>query len=897
MSKKSPPRALRFLEGFCPPELFEGIAGDVLEQYERDLKDYTEGRARRNLWFNVLRFFRPGIILRNKMSIEFINATMLRSYFKLSYRHLAKNKMFAMINILGLATGMAAALLIYEYVHFESSFDSFHKNADDIYRVTTEWNRDVTPEDKRATTVAWSGPGVKEEFPEVIDYARFASVDVFTGFNSVRYQNKEINEHLIFLADPGFLRMFSFPLVSGNAAKALVDPTSVVITESIARKYFGSTDPVGKDLFIDTHGNLAESNFKVTAVIKDPPENSHLDFDFLISFNVIHQGLHNGSTYWHWDYTYAYLHLHPQADIEALEKKISTLRMTQFGKEMQYYKDAIDFKLQPLQDIHLFSSLRAELQMNGDGRALYFLILIGICILLSAYINYVNLSTVKAVERRTEIGIRKVVGSTKRQLTTQLLVESLVLNLLAVTLAFLIFRLSVPVIETVFNMQWPVWDFAFLSADFIGFVFFILLAGIVLSALYPAFVLSSFRPAEVLKGKGPASFADRGWSLRKSLIVLQFVFCIAFSVSTFALFKQMTFMKSYDLGMNLEQVVAVKGYGFQPYKIYEKFKAELSGKTFVKSVGSSSYAPGEEITPLSFKPHIALTSLPGKDQEVRTVMIDDEYLNTIEVEFLAGRNYDQSIKSDAKSVIINEATLKQLGYNDPRDVIGQELTGLEEKPLKIIGVIRNYNQRSLKNDYDPLVFTPIWPDDFGWSQRHFYVRLNPVHDFEQRQEQIAEIQKAWKAVSPEKPFQYFFLDSYFDQQYKSETTFSLLFLFFSGLAIFIACLGLFGLVAYTTLQRTKEIGVRKVLGASVRNILTLLSIDFMKLIMIAILIAIPAVFMALQYWLSQYAFRIMLSLGLFAIPLTLIFLIAMLTVVLRSMKVATANPVDSLRYE
>ena len=826
-----------------------------------------------------------------------MNLVMLRSYFKISYRHLAKNKTFAAINILGLAVGMAAALLIYEYVSFEKSFDTFHTQADQIYRVTTEWNKSITPEDKRATTVAWSGPGVKEEFPEVLEYARFAPMESFTGYNAVSYNKTEINENEIYLADPGFLKIFSFKLLKGDINKALADPTNVVITERIAKKYFQGRDPIGKELFIDTHGNLAENNFKVTGVVQDPPDNSHINFDFLISYNVIHKDLHNGSTYWHWDYTYAYLLLHPKADVKALERKMSALRLAKFGKEMEYYKDAIDFKLQPIKDIHLFSSLKGELKINSDGRSLYFLMLVGICIILSAYINYVNLSTVKAVERRTEIGIRKVVGSSKGQLTLQLLVESFVLNILAVFIAFILFRFSVPLIEQLFNIQWPSWRMSFISVDFILFVVIILLAGIVLSALYPAFVLTSFKPAEVLKGKGPGSSGERGWNLRKSLIVLQFVFCIAFTVGTYALYQQMKFMKSYDLGMNIEQVVAVQGYGFQSYEVYEKFRSELSGPSFVRSVGASSSAPGEEIIQLSLKPKVAVAGQASSGRELKMVMIDEDYFNTLEVKFIAGRNFDKSVNTDGKSVIINEAALTQLGFKDPQEILNESLRGLDEKDLKVIGVIKNYNQRSLKSGYEPIVFLPMKSNNFGWNKRYFFVRLSPARNLEQRQDQISEIQKAWKSVSPEKPFQYFFLDSHFDQQYKADTAYSSLFLFFATLAIFIACLGLFGLVAYTTIQRTKEIGVRKVLGASVQNILTLLSGDFIKLIIVAMIIAVPSVIWGLRYWLDQYAFRISLSVWLFIIPLFSIFMIALLTIVLKSLKVATANPVDSLRYE
>lgn len=826
-----------------------------------------------------------------------MNLAMIGNYFKISYRHMVKYRTFAAINILGLALGMAAALLTYEYAAYENSFDDFHTNSKNIYRVTTEWNADITSDDKRATTVPWSGPGIKEEFPEVIEYARFASINQFTGYNAVSYNDKHIVEQEIFLADPGFLKIFSYPLLKGDRETALNDPTSVVITESIAKKYFKDQDPIGKLLSINTHGNLTENTFKVTGVIKDPPANSHLAFDFLISFNVMMKVLSNGSTYWHWDYTYCYLLLRPVADIKALEKKISDLRVKKFGAEMNYYKDRIDFKLQPLKDIHLYSSLKGELLINGDGRSLSFLIVVGICIILSAYINYINLSTLKAVERRTEIGIRKVVGSSKRQLMAQLLIESLLLNVMALAIALLIFRLSVPLIEEVFNIQWPDWGMSFITWRFLLFTILIIFLGIVLSAAYPAFILTSFKPAEVLKGKSTMLPADHRWNLRKSLIVIQFIFCITFTIGTYSLYKQLQFMKSHDLGMNMEQVVAVKGYGFDSYNIYEKFKQEVLALAFVQSVGASSAAPGDEIIELSLKPKVALAVKPSQTKEVKLVTVDEDYFSTLGIKFLAGRNFEKS--NDNRSVVINEAALKLLGYTNPEKIMNETLKGLYQEDPKIIGVIKNYNQRSLKSDFEPMIFVPNWirENDFGWNKRYFFVRMNPAHTLEEHKDHLHKIEIAWKNANDEKPFQYFFMDEHFDSQYKADTAFSSLFLFFSGFAIFISCLGLFGLVAYTTFQRTKEIGVRKVLGASVENILMLLSKDFVGLVLIAVFLSIPLIIAGLQYWLNYYAFRIELSIWLFLVPLAVILFVAFLTIVVKSMKVATTNPVDSLRYE
>jgi putative ABC transport system permease protein len=891
-----PPRfSERFLNWFCPPVLLEEIQGDLEEQFQSDIKWMSTRSARWHYTKRVLSFFRPSIIFRNKFHFDFLHMSMLSSYFKISWRYLGKNPTFSAINIIGLALGIAAALLVYQFVSFQKTYDDFHENRSSIYRVTTEWNRTANNNDHRATTVPWSGPAVKEAFPEVINFTRLAPIDVFTGPNAVSYGNMKIEEQRIFLADTTFFQMFSFEFVKGNPEFALNDPGSVVVTESIARKYFKTEDPIGKILYINTHGNLGENKsdlYSVTAVVKDPPANSHLSFDFLLSFNLIYKGLHNGSTYWHWDYTYCYLQLHPKVDIGALEKKISALRVKQFGKDMQYYKDQIDFKLQPLADIHLTSELKNEIADVTDGSNLYFLMLIGICILFCGYINYVNLSTVKAIERKMEIGVRKVVGSSKGQLIVQLLVESFVLNSAALILGVILFYIGVPIIEALFNINWPSWTLSHFTWEFIVIALSVFLIGILLSTMYPAFVLARFKPAVVLKG-GNLFSKDRNYSLRHVLIVVQFVFCIAFSVLTYSLYRQQQFMQQHSLGMSINDVLTVKGYGFQSYNVYETFQQKLASFPFVESVGTSTTAPGEEISDLSFNRTVSVAGKNSGEKKLKVVLVDENFFDVLKIEFVAGENFNR--KTDKDVAIINDAAAAALGYNAD-DVLNERLTGLAQVDPKVIGVIKNYNQRSLKNDYDPMVFMVMRDNDYGWNKRYFYVRMNH-HETGHLSENLTRIEDVWKDINPEKPFTYFYLDTFFNQQYNDDRTITSLFVFFSGFSIFISFLGLFGLVAYSTLQRTKEIGVRKVLGASVENILALLSKDFLKLIGIASFVAVPLVYLGLKYWLQQYAFRMDITIWIFALPLIFIFSIAFVTVVLKSLKVATANPVDSLKYE
>ena len=901
-SSQSVQFALRLLSLFCPSSLYESIEGDLLEQFEEDLKEAGEKKARRKLMWNVIKFFRPGIVLRNKFSNEIMATTMFKSNFKISYRQLIKNKTFTIVNIIGLAISMASALLIYEYTHYEKSFDSFHSNFENTYRVTTVWNKDATPEDKRATTVPWSGPGVKDAFPEIQDYTRFAPFNTFTGETWVSYQNKKFAEEKIFFADPGFLNIFSFSWIDGDKKTALSDRFNIVLTETIANRYFKNENPLGKEITIYTHGNFPKSDFKVTGVIQDPPANSHLQFDFLISYSSIWPELNSGSTYWHWDYTYCYLLLNHKADATLLQQKISKLRVKQFGDKMGDWNDVIDFELQPLKDIHLFSSLKGELLINGDGLAVYFLIIIGICILLSAYVNYVNLATVKAMERGTEIGIRKIVGSTKWQLTSQLLVESGLLNLSAALFAVLIFFACQPLLIYLTEVKsFNVFTSLFTTKTLL-WMGVILATGIFLSSLYPVVMLSSFKPSEVLKSS-KVSVKPGRIDLRKCLIILQFIFCIGFTIGTYALYQQLQYMKNIDVGIDINQVVVVKGFGAQPYSSYENFKSKLEAFPFIKAVGTSSSAPSDEITNLSLRARVSSwgdTSMLNKELKVMTV--DGDFFKTLNVKFLSGRNFDLSIPSDKDAVILNEAAASLLGYQNPGLAANENLTWGRSimgdgQQSKIIGIIRNYHQLSLKNAHEPLAYVSNITNEWQWNKRYYFIRLADHSTKADLQSIMNNVEKSWRNSVKDEPFNYFFLDQYFNRQYKSDHTFNLIFIFFSIVAIVIACLGLFGLVAYTTLQRTKEIGVRKVLGASVQNILALLSKDFVRLMVIAAILSVPLIIWVLQQWLSKYAFRIELTLLLFAIPISMIFLIALLTVILKSLKVASRNPVESLRYE
>jgi len=816
-----------------------------------------------------------------------MNISLLANYLTITIRQALRDRLSTLISILGLGLAIAATLIISDYVGFERSFDAFHTNRDRIYRVTTAWNASVTSDDERATTVQWSGPGVKALFPEVQDFTRVMPASKMMGDNAVRYGNTTLGGSDILLADPGFLTMFSFGWIGGDVTTALKEPGSVVITESIAKMYFKNEDPIGKALQIDTHGNLNGNDFRITGVIADAPANSHFRYDYILSISSMWESLNDGSTYWHWDNTYCYLLLHPGADPVALGSKMTTERVQLFASQMRSWNDKIDFHLQPLTDIHLSPPLKGEIGINGNGRYLYFLLILAACILLCACINYINLSVAKAIARQTEIGIRKVTGSSRTQLIAQLSIETLLVVVLAVVFAFVIAPLTIPIITRVFNISWPAAWLSSISFNSALIISGVLMLMLIISMLYPASVISSVRPAMVLKAsRVPGS---HGWSLRRYLVVVQFFFCIVFTVGTWVLFRQLEFIRTHDAGFNRDQVVVVKNYGFRPYKSFQDFKQLLTGHEDVLAVGTSSAAPGDEVTELALRPKISIggnTTL----HEVKLINADDGFFDALDVRFIAGRNFDENILTDKETVIINESTARLLGFKEPSDAMMKVVNGLLEKPATIIGIVKDYNQRSFKLPYEPIVFMPSWRGDFGWNKDYYFIKL-------QNNRSLGLIESAWKSTASALPFDYFYLDEHFEWQYKADQAFIALFTLFAGVAVFISLVGLSAVVATVASQRTREIGIRKVFGATLHNILSLLSTDFAKLIAIAALIAIPVVAAITREWLDTFAFRISFGAELILVPLSLLVVVVLLIVVFRSSKAAMANPVDSLRHE
>ena len=822
---------------------------------------------------------------------------MIRNYITTAWRNLARNKIYSLINIFGLAIGMTACFFIFQYVHFESGYDRFNKNIDRLYRIPISYSGSFSNVPVTASNHPAVGPTMKKDFPEVQSFVRIVNISLFTNASTLTYRDgngegKTFNEGNIDIVDSTFFDLFSYPLLSGNRQSCLSESNSIVISASQSKKYFGKDDALGKTLVLN--GNLP---LKVTGIFKDVPENSHLKFDALISFNTV--GREWGYTEWKYPEFYNYILLAPGTDPKKLESKFPPFVEKYLGAIMKEYKFNCAFHLQPVADIHLKSNYHKEAEANGSEKEVSFLSLIGIFILVIAWINYVNLSTAKSMERAKEVGLRKVVGAPRRQLIVQFLFESLAINILALLVAAILTLSTMPFIHQFIGKN--------INADFFttglgaspGFwliIAGIFLAGALLVGAYPALVLSSFRPVIVLKGLIVKS--NTGISLRRVLVTFQFILSIILIAATIIIYRQLGFMRNGDLGYQTDQLLIIKAPVYKDSSFPDKFnyfKTELAKNSAVLNVSSTSDIPGNSII------YRNSVRKEGVDQSLKFhsyfLETDEHFINTYKIEMAAGKGF-QSTDSSAMQphnntkVLINEALVQGLGFKSAEEAVDQDIIfnlGPDEIHSKVAGVMKNFHQRSLKEKYDPILC--YFPSQTAW--RYVSVKVNTSN----LASTVSNIQKLYKNNFGSDPFEYFFLDDFFNRQYQSDQRLGSVFGLFASLGIIIACLGLLGLSSFIIKLRIKEVGIRKVLGASVSGILILFSKDFVRLVIIASLIAVPVIYFAAQKWLSNYAFHIQLSWFIFIIPPLLLMIISLVTISFQSMKAALSNPVKSLRSE
>lgn len=822
---------------------------------------------------------------------------MFENYFKIARRNLWRSRGFSAINILGLAIGIAACFFVFEYVNFESDYDKFNTNAENLYRVPISYSGSMANVPTTAGNHPAVGPAMKADFPEVLDFTRVVSVSLFMNAFSISYtppvgEVKTFNESNIYLADASFFNVFSYPLISGDRKTCLSNEGSIVISESEAKKYFGEQNPIGQSLKVN--GRMP---MKVTAVFADVPENSHIKFDMLVPFAVL--GPKFGEDNWAWPEFYNYVVLAPGTDIKKLEAKFPAFIERYLGAKMKELNFKSSFQLQKVTDIHLTSNYLKEAEANGSAKEIYFLAVIGVFILFIAWINYINLSTAKSMERAKEVGLRKVVGAEKQQLVIQFLLESFIVNFLAlVVAAIIILSLSSSFNHFIGRNI----SAGFFSTGLGGKLFFwlgvlvVFVSGALLVGAYPAFVLSSFLPVRVLKG-APVQ-TGKGISLRKVLVSFQFVLSIILIASTFVVFKQFNFMRNGNLGYKKDQILIVKAPSIVDSTIGNKFsyfKSEIMNTSSVIDVSGTSDIPGNMIR---YRNSVRKASQDKQHNFTTYLMeIDEKFVPTYNIQLVAGKNLEATDSSSLgpkayTKILINEEIVKALGFNSAEEAVNQDIKfvlGQDDVLCKVSGVIKNFHQRSLKEKFDPILF--YYPSYQGSKYISVNIKASDAA------KSISDVEALYKRAFPGNPFEYFFLDEYFNRQYQADARLGNVFGLFAILAVVVACMGLLGLSSFVIKLRTKEIGIRKVLGASVSGLLVLISKDFVKLVCIASVIAIPVIYLAASTWLDNYAFHIALGISIFIVPPLLLLVITLITICLQSLKAALTNPVKSLRSE
>lgn len=813
---------------------------------------------------------------------------MFQNYFKIAWRNLLHNKSFSIINIGGLSIGMTCCLIIFQYIALESSFDRFHEKKDNLFRVLQAFARGT--EDLgmgHAYTAQALTPALKDGVPEIIRVTRTHSDNAIVSNPDLPQQVFE--EDAVLYTEPAFMEMFTFPLVAGDSRNVLISGTAL-ISESTARKYFGNGRPEGQTLSVV---GAVEKTYTITGVFKDPPINSHLQFKMLLPMEDLLKGddyANEPEGGWSWNNFGTYVEIHPDANLATVEQKMTAVYLKHRGEIIKQQGGRAAMHVQPLTDIHLNSDIEGGDIVAGNYRTVYFFLVIGLITLVIALANYVNLATARALNRSREVGVRKVVGARREQLIFQFLNESAMTMASAVVIALALTAALLPFVNDIAETQLSVQQW--LDPKFLLALAATVLAGTLLAGLYPAFVLSSFKPGSALKGA--TKYAASHLGLRRGLVVVQFTACIVLIAGTGIVYNQLDFMRKMDLGLDMEQVVAVTGprvlnENVDRAAVMSGFLNEIRSVAGVESAAMSSSIPG-----LGFNWNGASIRKTVDDpaQALRGVAtyIDTAFANLYGLKLVAGKAFADIIPPSADEapwmVMINETAAKNLGFKSSAEAVNESLDigGYE---ARVIGVYQDFKWSSAHREQQNVVFGRTA------TGNQVSVRL-ATNDFA---DVIKKIQTKYDALFPGNVFHYRFVDETFDLQYRNDQRFAKLFSIFAGMTIFIACLGLFGLVAFTAQQRTKEIGVRKVLGATVAGIVALLSKDFLKLVIIGFVLAVPITWYIMTQWLANFAYRTDISIGILTLSGLAALLIALATVSGQALKAAVANPVNSLRNE
>jgi len=808
---------------------------------------------------------------------------MYKLFLKIATRYLLKNKLYSFINIAGLSIGIASFVLIMLYVNYEKSYDKF-EGSELVYRTYMDYlegNEFVAGD---AQTYNLSGPSLKEEFPEVLDYVRFFYFEKMT----FKLGDRILEQPLGSLADPSYFDIFKYPLLKGNKETVLSKPYSIVLSKSFAQKLFGKENPIQKTISAFRDGQ--EAVLTITGIMEDVPKTAHYRNTFLISYETEKTWTDFGPRIhelnWNMNNYYTFLKLDPNANPDLLRQKIIDSDIEEDTEERH--------NIEPIEDIHLYSNKPYEVSANGSVARIKFLTAIAFIILILSWLNYVNLSATKSMERAKEAGIRKVSGAQKPELIIQSLIESILLNFIAIAISLILVAILLPIYNIVTGKALSI-GLANL-AEFLPYFLFIL-GGMILAGLYPAVLLSSYSPAKALKGKIQAS--TQGLAIRKGLIVTQFLATIVLLIGTIVVTKQIDFLESQDIGTNINQVIALKGEVIttksdslliNDYKVLE---GELKKLSFVKQVAVAQTYPGDSFDNLSSTRGLLLPNGIEEDEKIfYTYHVQPDYFDLLDIKFLAGETFLPSSDGKGSQVIVNETFLKNMGFSSPDEILNKTLGFWGNNEWKVVGVIKDYYHFGLKSPKLPMIIR------YQSEVNNLLVKLDAsavsLAGFESS---ISQIKSEWTRIFPQSTFNYTFLDQKFEAQYKEDKAFGSAFRIFTILAILIASMGLFGLTSYTIIQRKKEIGIRKVNGATIGQVLSLLNKDFVKWVGMAFIIAVPISWYAMNKWLEGFAYRTTISWWIFALAGLTALVIALLTVSWQSFKAAVANPVDALRDE
>ena len=856
---------------------------------------------------------------------------MLRNYINITFRNFRNQKVISLINILGLALGIAASIIIIQYVTFELNYDRFHENVDRTFRLNITWGNEGTAMTNSAALAAGYGPLFKREIPEIEDHIRIHQhTDNYTVTANPDNDLKEkFLESRAYYTDSSFFYFFSFPLIMGNKSTVLAEANSAVISEHIAEKYYGKDwrkipDLLDKFIIVDSRDDHGAMPFRITGVFSAMP-NSHFQPDILLSYRTIIQKIdpiYDTDMQLAWFAFYTYVQIPLISSATDVKQKIEEY----FDREWARAKEfgwSWDIQLYPVKDIYLHSHYPNELQASGNPNLIYFLIIIALFILVVAWFNYINLAIIQALKKTRDVGIRKTMGANRSQLVWQYLVESFIINLICILIALVIIQFSGSLFNSVTRKAFIPENFGFIfwfngqpsTLHFIGIMAGILVFSTLISGIYPAIYLSRFKTAYMLKG-WEAYTRPYKFQLRKILVTIQFMIAAVMITGTIVVYRQLNFMLSEKLGFDKEQVLIFRLLGLNrpdnqiaSNSIY--LKDEIRKLAMVKDVSLSSSIPGKTMRSENYIMNQGEDETPVMTKRMH---VDDNFFQLYDLEFLAGRKFPPNATTDTSIAqyitIINEALMHKLGYEKPEDVIGQKVyvfTGMTSPLKEIIGVIKNYHHGSFHHDYIPIELAPeaeVWFHPrlgclfFPDAYTVFSIKLNTSGKSHRELSGIIEkISSMFKTTFPDMLHEYYFLYEFYHRQYVKDISYSKLITIFAVLAIFISCLGLFGLSLFIIRQRTKEIGIRKALGASTESLFSLLSKKYLSLVLIAAILAIPIAWWGLKQWLQQYTFRIDLLWWYFVLPILLSFLIALISVGYQTIKATLANPVEALRYE